>query len=346
MSSKSDNVLRFGFLNLEVDGGPDESPGVAPARWRKAHDLLASRQFDWLGRAEMTYSQPAPAPLEASDEEKAAATAGRAAADRRFRDAQRVLGMRGFRSPAAQGNNPTGMFVRESTFEVLSRRDQLAVWRTPPTNVKLRLRGGPHTEIETVSWHNSFCSPAGREAEADELSHLVDKVQAKWGADPQRSWSAFLGAGDCNEYPVSAGESVPPIDWARPEITDRVHRRHRARQQADGSWRSCDYLDSLMLDAGMWDPARFAAHRLGRSDALRATAGRETVGQGGDQRIDRFYMDAWTVQAVVEVNVISMVGLTDHELVEVLVSRYEYAEGLSRLFDPLEPWELAARFAV
>ncbi|MEV7902128.1 endonuclease/exonuclease/phosphatase family protein [Streptomyces anulatus] len=338
MNSQSNEVLCFGFLNLEVDGGPDEEPGYTPVRWREAHEFLASRELDWLGRAEMTYSQTSPAPADATEAEKTVVEAKRVAADRRFRVAQTVLGMKGFRGTTGQGGNPTGMFVRESTFEVVSRQEHLAVWRTPPTNVRLRLLDGPPTPIETVAWHNSFCSPNVRENEAEELSALVDKVQAKHGADPDRNWSAFLGAGDCNEYPMPAGETVPPIDWEHPEITDLVHRRHRARKRDDGTWASCTYLDELMLDAGMWDPARFAAHCIGHSGPLSATAGRGTVGQGGDQRIDRFYMDPWTVLAVLAVDVISMAGISDHDYVEVLVERRAYEEALARKSNPMEPW--------
>ncbi|MFD9815169.1 endonuclease/exonuclease/phosphatase family protein [Streptomyces sp. NPDC059080] len=343
MRTYGEQVLRFGFLNLEVDGGPEEEPGVLPERWVRAHEeILAPRQFDWLGRAELTYSQTQPVPADATEEEKAAAELAQKAADRRFDATQELLGMRGFRSPTGQGRNPTGMFVREGTFEVISRHEQLAVWRTPPTNVVLRLRDAPPTPIVTVSWHNSYCSPNGREDEAYELSSLVDKVQAKYEDDPNRRWAAFLGAGDCNEYPVPAGERVPEIDWSSSEITDLVHRRHRARRQADGSWKSCTAVDELMLDCGMWDPARYAAHQLGQIEAIDATAGHASDGQGGGQRIDRIYMDPWTVRAVLEVNVIDTTGVSDHHGLEWVVSRRKYEEGLLRRCASLEPWAFTA----
>ncbi|MET9360425.1 endonuclease/exonuclease/phosphatase family protein [Streptomyces sp. NPDC006632] len=338
MKTYGEPVLRFGFLNLEHDGGPEEEPGVFPDRWVRAHEeILAPRQFDWLGRAELTYSQTQPVPADATEEEKAAAKVAQEAADRRFAASQELLGMRGFRSPTGQGRNPTGMFVRESSFEVVSRHEQLKVWRTPPTNVVLR-RPGIRTPIVTVSWHGSFCSPSGREHEAEELSSLVDKVQAKYGDDPDRTWAAFLGAGDCNEYPVPLGETVPEIDWTSAEITDLVHRRHRARKQADGSWRSCTAVDELLLDCGMWDPARYAAHRLGQVDAINATAGHAADGQGGGRRIDRGVMDPWTVQAVIEVNVMDTTGVSDHHGVEWIVSQRKYEECLLRRIEPLKPW--------
>lgn len=336
---RDDGLIRLGFLNLEHDGGPEERPGVLPGRWTQAHyEILVPRQFDWLGRAEMTYSQVQPLSPDAGEEELAAHEKAELAADRRFAAAQQLLGMRGFRAPTGQGRNPTGMFVRESAFEVVSRHEQLKVWRTPPTNVVLRLRDAPRTPIVTVSWHNSFCSPTGREHEADELSSLVDKVKAHRRDDP-RSGSAFWGFGDCNEYPVPVGETVEAIDWDSPEVTDVVHRRHRARKQPDGSWRSCTYVDELMLDCGMWDPARYAAQQLGQLQALEATAGHASYGQGGGRRIDRGYMDPWTVQAVVEVNVIDTTGVSDHHGLEVILSRQKLVEALGRQFDPLPSWQ-------
>ncbi|MGW3272262.1 endonuclease/exonuclease/phosphatase family protein [Streptomyces kronopolitis] len=342
MKTYGEPVLRFGFLNLELDGGPEEEPGVLPERWRWAHqEILAPRKFDWLGRAELTSSQSKPTPADATEEEVRAAVEAKVAADRRFKATQDVLGMRGFRSPMGPRINPTGVFVREETFEVVRRRhEQHAVWNTPPTNITLRLRDAPPTPIESVSWHNSYCSPDGREGEADELSWLVDKVQAKYGNDPNRHWAAFLGFGDCNEYPVPAGETVPEIDWSSPEITDLVHRWHRARKQPDGSWKSCTYLDELMLECGMWDPARYAAHKLGQVSAIDATSGHASDGQGGGQRIDRGYMDPWTVQAVLDANVIDTTGFIDHCGLEVVVSRRKYEEGLRRSYAPLEPWAL------
>ena len=345
MKSYGEPVLRIGFLNLEHDGGPEERPGVLPGRWTQAHhEILAPRQFDWLGWAELTYSQVQPLNPDASEEEVAAHRAATDAADRRFASAQQLLGMRGFRAPTGQGRNPTGMFVRESTFEVVSRHSQLKVWRTPPTNVILRLRGedAPATPIVTVSWHGSFCSPNNRELEGDELSSLVDKVQAKHGNNPSKRWSAFWGFGDCNEYPVPIEETVPPIDWDDPGITDLVHRRHRARKQPDGSWKSCTYVDELMLDCGMWDPARYAAQQLGQIQALDATAGHAAVGQGGGRRIDRGYVDPYTVQAVLEVNVIDTTDVSDHHGLEVILSRRKLTEALGRQFDPLPSWQALA----
>ncbi|MFI0219794.1 hypothetical protein [Streptomyces lydicus] len=92
----------------------------------------------------------------------------------------------------------------------------------------------------------------------------------------------------------------------------------------------------------MHDPARFAARRHGKPEALGATAGHRAVGQGGGRRIDRGYTDAWTVQAVQDVNVIDMTGLSDHHALEVILSRRALVEALRRTFDPLTVGELVA----
>ncbi|MEU3979678.1 endonuclease/exonuclease/phosphatase family protein [Streptomyces sp. NPDC026672] len=345
MKTYGEAVVRLGFLNLEHDGGASERPDVLPGRWTQAHqEILVPRRFDWLGRAEMTYSQTGPLLEDATEADMEAADEARRAANARYGAAQQVLGMRGCRAPMGAGRNPSGLFFRESTFEFVSRHEQRQVWRTPPANVVLRLRGKdvPPTQIVTAAWHNSFCSPNKREEEADELSALVDKVQAKHGGDPEKRWAAFWGFGDCNEYPVPIGEVVPPIDWGSEEITDLVHRRHRARKQPDGSWTSCTYLDELMLDCGMWDPARYAAQQFGQVRALDATAGHASDGQGGGRRIDRGYMDPWTVQSVIEVNVIDTAGVSDHHGLEVILSRRKLVEALGRQFDALESWAALA----
>ncbi|MFF1712238.1 endonuclease/exonuclease/phosphatase family protein [Streptomyces sp. NPDC058268] len=332
MKATSDDVVRLVLMNLEHDGGPEEEPGVLPERWRQAYEgILAPLRPDWLGMTELTYSQTRP---EATDEEKAAA-------DRRWHAAQEVLGMRGFRANMGQGRNPNGLFVREGTFTLGPQHHHPKVFRTPPANVVLRLPEVPEVPIVTAAFHSAFCSPHGRVAEAYELTSLADKVKAQHGADLDRPRAACWLFGDTNEYPVPIGERVPEIDWSAPEVTDVVHRRHRALKQPDGSWKSCTFLDELMLDCGMHDPARFAALHRDQPGALSATAGYAAVGQGGQRRIDRGYMDAWTIQAVQEVSVIDMAGLSDHHAIDVTLSRRKLIEALRRSFPPLAPWALA-----
>ncbi|MFJ8752169.1 endonuclease/exonuclease/phosphatase family protein [Streptomyces sp. NPDC102441] len=331
----TDETVRIVLMNLEHDGGPEEEPGVLPKRWRDAYEeVLEPLRPDWLGMTELTYSQTRP---DATVEQKAAA-------DRRWRAAQETLGMRGFRARMGQGRNPTGVLVRESVFSLGPdpQHHHTKVYRTPPTNVVLGLPEVPGVPIITAAFHSSFCSPHGRQAEGYELTSLVDKVKAQHVTAPERRWAACWLFGDTNEYPVPTGERVPEIDWNAPEITDLVHRRHRALKQPDGSWMSCTFLDELMLDCGMHDPARFAVHHRAQPEALSATAGHAAIGQGGGSRIDRGYMDAWTIQAVVEVNVLDMTGISDHHAVEVLLSRRKLIEALRRTFDPFTPWALTS----
>lgn len=302
LSEEPINSMTF---NLEHDGGDDNPDGTPPKRWYDAMDFLREWEWDLLCRQEMTYS--------AQNDYS------------RLRDAIDLLGgedrVQGWVSPAGQGNNPTGLFIRKSTFTFMDRYKHPGVWRTQPTNIMAHLAEVPERPIVMLSWHGAFCSPNTRAEEGDEISALVDKV---------KHGMSFIGAGDTNEYPVAVGETVPPIDWMSPEITDRVHRRHRAIRQAGGTWRSCDYVDQLMLDCGMHDPARYAAHELQQdsSDPLAATAGHAATGQGGGRRIDRFYLDPWLVQAVTAVEVIDTTGISDHHAVRVTLSRRKAAEML------------------
>ncbi len=304
------------------------------------HDYLMPRQFDWLGLGEMTHSQwrlPSP---DATVEELAAFELEKEAANRRFGAVRTVLGMRGVRAPKGQGNNPTGLFWRESTFDFVEAHTPLGVGRTPPTDVVLRLRNGPRREIVTESWHDSYCSRNTRMEEADTRTGLADKVKIKLGADPELRGKAFLGAGDFNDEPMPVGETIQPIDWNSSEITDTSHRWHRAIPQPDGSWVSQTYTDRALSECGMWDPARYAARVHGQISALDPTSGYgpNAVGQGHPQRIIRFVMDPWLVQSVLEVNVIAMDKITDHRMVEVIVAERKFSEGLERQYEPLPSW--------
>ncbi|GAB2773527.1 endonuclease/exonuclease/phosphatase family protein [Streptomyces daliensis] len=311
-----DPKARLMTFNLETDGGEEEG-GKPPQRWRDAHELLARRAPDVLFRQEATFSH--------------------LNGNRRLHQAEQALGMRGFLSPTGQGRNPTALFVRPSTFAVQQQYPQLQVWRTPPTNVVVRLRDVPDVDVVAVSWHGAFNSPALRELEAGELSALADKMKQSKG---------FMGGGDCNEYPVADGEKLSPVDWtslAASADFDRVHMEHRTTVAADGTRVSCTAVDRKLLGCGLHDAARYAAHTQGQTSALHATAGHaSTPGQGGARRIDRIYLDPWLVQAVLEVNVIDTTGISDHHAVEVVLSRRLMAQALRRAFPKLPPMHLAA----
>ncbi|MFJ4686511.1 endonuclease/exonuclease/phosphatase family protein [Streptomyces sp. NPDC088789] len=289
---------------------------------------------------EMTHSQWRPADPDATEEELAEAEREKEAANRRFGAAMTLLEARGYRAPKGQGNNPTGLFFRESTFEYVSRHPRVGVGRTPPTNVVLRLRNGPRREIATEAFHDSFCSRHTREEEADTRTALADKVKVKLGRDPENRGKALICMGDTNGYPMPAGEVIPPVDWDSEAITDHSHRWHRAAKQPDGSWASHTYLDEAMSECRMWDPARYAARKHGQINALDPTSGHgpNAVGQGGPQRIIRGYTDPWVVQAILEVNVIKMHGITDHHLLEYVMSYRKFCEALERSFEPMPSW--------
>ncbi|MET8561193.1 endonuclease/exonuclease/phosphatase family protein [Streptomyces flaveolus] len=332
LTARSGDRIRIGYLNLEHDGGPEPEPGVLPKIWHQTYDLLASLDFDWLGLGELTYSQTRP---DATEQEKKAA-------NRRWRAARQKTGMRGFRAAMGQGNNPVGLLVRESAFTISPDAQQhlTKVFRTPPAVVELGLREVPEARILTAAIHASYCNPLVRRAEAFELTSLADKVKAhRHGGTPVACWQF----GDTNELPVPSSGDVPDRDWNSPDITDRVHRRHRARKMPDGTWRSRTDFDEIMLDCGMHDPARYAARRLDKPTALATpTAGlaASAAGQGGPCRIDRGAMDAWSIQAVTDVQVIDLDGKSDHNLLIVDCSRRKLVEGLHRTYQPLADWEL------
>ncbi|MEW2492416.1 endonuclease/exonuclease/phosphatase family protein [Streptomyces nodosus] len=300
MDSTEHDVIRVLTWNLERDGGPDTA-GQAPQRWHEAHELIGSRRPDLLLRQEMTHS--------------------RDNHHQRLHGAERALGMRGFLGTAGLGRHPTGLFVREQAFQVRQHViHQVHSWRTPPTHVVLRLRDAPGVDIIAISWHLAFNSPRGREREADEILGMANKTNR--GA-------AFIGGGDCNEYPNQQGETVPPVDWDT--VTDQLHLTYRTNlDPATGRRTSSTYLDDVLTAGGLCDPARHAARNLPQPQprALDATAGHEEPGHGGPCRIDRIYLDPWLIDAVLEVTVLNADGLSDRQPVEVVLSRRRMAESL------------------
>ncbi|MET8830193.1 endonuclease/exonuclease/phosphatase family protein [Streptomyces sp. NPDC004610] len=305
-------TLTLMSFNLDHDGGEPEDDGTPPEAWRAAHEEIARHRPDVLARQELTHSQSRP-----GDSPHAVA-----AADQRFSATQRVLGMKGFRAPMGLGRNPTGAFVREETLTATHVPHRLH-WRTPPTTLTLTLPELPHIPITLWSVHLAFNSRHQRYLEADNASTLVDRLKLHHDRPP--TGAAWI-VGDMNSYPVPDGETVPPIDWST--VSDRAHRHHRAAQPDDGTWESCTHMDRTMHDMGMQDAARWVAHRLGTPSALSPTAGRPD--QGGPARIDRAYLDPWTVQAVEHVEVIDMTGISDHHAVLVTLSRDKLIETLHR----------------
>ncbi|WP_055522788.1 hypothetical protein [Streptomyces graminilatus] len=338
MKSKKDDTLRLALANVERNGGPELEPGVLPPTFCQVHtEVFVPLELDLLGMTELTYAQFHPG---ASPEEVKAA-------NRRFDATQQYLKMVGFRAEMGLGNNPTGCFVRPGSF--ITGADAQRPFRgvrTPPTVLALRVPGAA-APIHVGTFHHSFNAPTSRPDEAFKLTSLVDKVKADrlpsgdaaedsatpldaLAADPaDPGWAGCWLLGDTNENPEEEGELVPHPDWTAPEVTDDVHRMHRAKLQPDGSWRSYTDVDEIMHGCRMYDAARWAAHH-GQLAALAPTAGRARPDQGGPTRIDRFYMDAFTVQAVEAVHIIPMDGLSDHDVVVVEVSKRKLVEALLR----------------
>jgi hypothetical protein len=305
-TTHGEDVLTIVCLNLERDGGPDESDGGLPQRWLDAHHkILKPLEPDVILRQEATYSH--------LDD------------NRRLKAAEEVLGMKGFLSGNGAGRNPTALFVRPETFPVCERMTYNAMfWRTPPTIVSARFADVPEAELLLMSWHAAFNSPRGREREADEITALVDRMERLGG---------FIGGGDCNEYPIQDGEIVPAIDWST--VADRAHIHHRTNLAPDGSRVSCTYLHRALLTSGLQDAARYAAHTLGQPDAIAPTAGHAKPDQGGPRRIDMVFTDRRIARAVLAVHAVDTTGVSDHDGVVFVLSRRGLAEALRREHPPV-----------
>ncbi|MFD4578074.1 endonuclease/exonuclease/phosphatase family protein [Streptomyces sp. NPDC058417] len=313
-----EDVVTVISFNLKEDGGPDTPDGGFPQRWLDAHEFLAPHRPDIVLRQEATHSH-----LDGNW---------------RLRAAESILGrppygaMTGILTPNGTGRHPTAMFLRRSTFPshevIYDSPAQRAQWRTPPTVVITRLAEVPEVDLQVASWHAAFNSSLGRHREADELTGFVDKV---------KGGKAFLGGGDCNEEPRQGSEEFPAVDWSSPDVTDPVHMAHRTMELPDGTRVNSPYLDRTLLACGLHDVARHAHSSLGQDGAMAPTAGHapEAAGQGGPQRIDRIYADAWLIQAVIAVTVLDTNGLSDHHAVKVVFSRRRFAEGLRRQYRAL-----------
>lgn len=310
-STYGEPVVTVVSLNLEQDGGETSPTGGLPQPWIDAHELLASRCPDVVLRQGATYSH--------------------LAGKRRLKAASALLKMKGYLSRTHVGRHPTALFIRPETFPTSEHVTSYNArfWRTPPTIVSARFADAPEAELLLMSWYAAYNSPTGREREADEITAFVDKMEHLGGG--------FIGGGDCNEYPMPHGETVPPIDWSK--VTDRAHVHHRTTIADDGSRVGCTYLDRALLTCGLHDAARYAAYELDQSSALEATEGFGRPGQGGPRRVDRIYSDGRITRAVLAVNVLNTDGISDHHAVEVVYSRRGLAEALRREHEPLPPAE-------
>lgn len=203
-------------------------------------------------------------------------------------------------------------------------------------------------------------SPPGsrRLRAAEEILRELEVGDATAYADKIKNGKGLIWGGDINEGPVPQGETVKPIDWDSPEITDprhRVHRtveiphtlltraRHRLRGLLPGRRShlaprrvSCSYVDQTLLECGMHDAARYHAANSRNPQCMGPTAGHApgAKGQGGPRRIDRLYPDPWLATAVTDVRVIDMSGLSDHHAVMVDLSARGMAHALRRQVTP------------
>lgn len=255
--------------------------------------------------------------------------------------AAKVLGMRPVLAPGADGTNKPGLLT-SSFFRPVKGRDNLLPFPfdKPPASGAFHIPGADR-QIIMGSFHASYCSTTRRKIHAEELTRFADRIQDKSLSDgSRRKGSAVWLQMNANSYPVPIGDPDPVITDR--EIADRPHAVHRMRyNSATDQYEADTYLDRTLLRAGLHDPARYAFHVLGQREALRPTAGGRDGGQGGVRRIDRFYLDAWSVQAVTRVEVVDLSRFSDHHVIRVILSVPLLRAALRRDFPPLPPYPVS-----
>lgn len=261
--------------------------------------------------------------------------------------AARLLDMEYVIAPMKNFVSRPGLMVDPGTFRIVPGKSNFmtAPHTRPPASGIFRMpeTGNEGRQVMMASFHASYCSLTERSTDAEDLTRFADQIRDKTFSDgtPRRGSNVWLQM-DANSYRVQEGNPHPNPD--PDEIEDKPHVVHRTRRDpVTGKWEPDTYLDETLLRAGLHDPARYAYHVLGREKAMDHTAGHMAQGQGPLRGIDRFYLDAWSVQAVRDVEVIDMSSFSDHHAVKVTFSREALTSAVRREFDPLPgyPYNLA-----
>ncbi|MFH8993245.1 endonuclease/exonuclease/phosphatase family protein [Streptomyces sp. NPDC017940] len=264
--------------NIEHDGGTDAK------RWEKAHDIVRGHRAEVFLRQEMTYSHQH--------------------GHRRLHEAEHVLGLRGFITPATPENqNVTGVFLDHDLFTVDAVYPHTALTWHPVCNIVAYFDGCPRP-ISFASFHLCFFDADTRLTEARRLTSLT------------KPGTVALFGGDCNSYPRNPEPRTPLPDWDT--VSDRAHMVHRTYLDPQGHRHSDTRPDTELTTAGYIDLARHAADHLGQPDALAPTAGHDKPDQGGPRRIDRAYASGGLATALDSVEVIDTPDtrdVSDHSLV-------------------------------
>lgn len=285
-----DNVRAVAVWNIEHDGGRDGE------RLDAAVDVLREYRPDiWL-RQETTYSH----------------LDGR----RRLFRIEEALGMRGFLAepelnttrPNAASTNPTAIFIRPETIQVVAEYAQRPYSQNAMTNIVVKFRGTKR-EVILASFHLSHADPDLRLSEARKLGNF--------GKDGQ---IAILG-GDCNSYPEPGAPGEPELpDW--PSIENKTLYVNRCWMAEDGRMVTDIRPDQILRKGDLLlDPMRYLAGRITEYNLKDCgTASLWRTDQGNRQRIDRAYMSTYLATAIVHTEVIAderVRAASDHALVMV-----------------------------
>lgn len=299
--------------NIEFDGNGDMN------RMLQAHEHLAQHNPSVIFRQECSHTDTHGRPF--------------------LHTAAKKLGMEYVLAPTVYSPNRPGLLVDSTVFEpVPGKKNFMPVpFTKPPASGIWTMpeRGKNSRQIMMGSYHASYCSVTQRKIDAEELTRFSDKIRDINLSDGSTRWGSHVWLQmDANSYRVPEGNPHPNPDPA--EIDDKPHVVHRTRwNPVTRMWEPDTYLDQTLLRSGLHDPARYAYHVLGRKKAMDPTAGHMAQGQGASRGIDRFYLDAWSVQAVKDVEVIDMSDFSDHHAVKVTFDREKLNKALRREFPPL-----------
>ncbi|MFI9588184.1 hypothetical protein ACIHCQ_41850 [Streptomyces sp. NPDC052236] len=195
-----------------------------------------------------------------------------------------------------------------------------------PAVRNLRLAGTPETAAPLVvgSYHLNYASTTTRLAEAEWLTTWNDKWERR--GNRRIRLPALLG-GDNNSYP-EPGADVDPALPVLEHIQDLPHRAHRSYQGPDSTRLMDTRPDNVLRTAGLEDVARYLAVRKGIGSAVTSTVDAYKT-HGPQARIDRIYASEQLLPAVVDVEVVDMKGLSDHDTVLLRLDRDVLADILN-----------------
>ncbi|MFE2426943.1 hypothetical protein ACFXJ5_09340 [Streptomyces sp. NPDC059373] len=318
MTPAAPDTINLLWANFENEGKGD------PKLRRDFYALVRSLEPHIFGRGEMQGTAAnGKAGLHAAEE--ALAPPG-----------QPLLRPRGWLGPSAVSDNRTAIFLRPDVFVPVNEWEHGDPWGIPPTNLTVRLvqyPGDPdcRREICVAAAHHHYASPTARQREAEELTKLADKrdTRDRTGECPNGRPREAVVFEDANGFPadrLDGDVELPDFD----AIPDKRHRVHRTVKAADGTYIPDCESDRTLRRAGLEDIAR---HLAATDEANRARYLAPTTqgypDQGGPGRIDRVYTTDGILPAVIDLRVISLKGLSDHDAVYVQLSRRRLVQSLT-----------------